>query len=564
MPDVSQITIRRDIAELATSGALQRTRGGAMLPEAKILTHPSVNRMTERQEEQELRHLIDDLDAIVLPPVSGRGGDALRRQIRKRNIPFLAESAPQEGGVYLGPDNFQASFELGKLAAEHAIGRLELTVLSITHADLTNTRQRTEGFEQGLRSSYKGKVNLIRADGQGNYRSALRVANDAFEVHQTIDIVFGVNDHSAMAGRDAASMLGRSVSIYATGGERSDFVGELVDNGPLKAIAAYFPEIVGAIAINSISSTFAGQSQPKNVLTPFAIITSDNIADYYEKTGNTGRKLRQSVIEGFAPKLDGQREAGKRGITIGFMPHFPAHDWYRTMISAMQQRADHYGYSLAVTPHHQGIANEIERLQDQIAETAISAIAPGETIIIGEGAATLKLATALTRLALLEAGKYNQLTVITNSLDILHQLESASAIKTILTSGEYQAKDRCLVGPSLAALFERMRADKAFISASGVSPTFGASTIDERRALAGSRFVGAAQSTIILADSTKIGLDANHRICRIGEIDRVITDDGSLPIDRQALRSAGIDVVVSGETENDPTTPPPVLAAVTC
>jgi len=44
-----------------------------------------------------------------------------------------------------------------------------------------------------------------------------------------------------------------------------------------------------------------------------------------------------------------------------------------------------------------------------------------------------------------------------------------------MTSGEYQAKDRCLVGPSLGALFETMRVDRAFLSVDGISARFGAS-----------------------------------------------------------------------------------------
>ena len=55
--------------------------------------------------------------------------------------------------------------------------------------------------------------------------------------------------------------------------------------------------------------------------------------------------------------------------------------------------------------------------------------------------------------------EFTNLTVITNSLDVLDRLTGVGGVKVILTSGEYQLTDRCLVGPSLEALFELMRAD---------------------------------------------------------------------------------------------------------
>ncbi|QLQ17914.1 MAG: DeoR/GlpR transcriptional regulator [Exiguobacterium profundum] len=182
-------------------------------------------------------------------------------------------------------------------------------------------------------------------------------------------------------------------------------------------------------------------------------------------------------------------------------------------------------------------------------------------MVLGEGEATLALASEIRRIAFAETGRLSALTVITNSLDILHRLEGTPGIRTLLTSGEYQASDRCLVGPSLGALFERMRADRAFLSVAGLSPRFGASASDERLALAASRLGGAARRVVALADHTLVGAEANHRICRIEDVHVVITDDGTMAADRQTLRAAGIEVLVAGE-ENDRTDPQTPAAAV--
>jgi DeoR/GlpR family transcriptional regulator of sugar metabolism len=543
LPEVSQVTLRRDIQELAEAGALKRTHGGAVLPDATLL---------RSQPDDPASHVpgVDDMDAIVLPPIIGRGGDALRRHILRRGIPYLAESAPQPGGIYLGPDNYAAGFELGALAGRHAEGRERIRLLMIGLPDLENTRARAEGFRDGVRSTFRGSLDVTSINCQGSYRVALRVATDAFASDDPFDMIFAVNDHSAIAGLEAAAKRGAHVALYATGGENPNFVAQVASSGPLRAIAAFFPEVVGTCAIDRLAAALAEGRAPARSTTPHAVITADNLRAFFVE-GPQGWRLRddrRAEMVGAPPARPARRAR------IGFMPHFPAHDWYRAMIPAMQARAAELRLEVIVTAPHHGISAEISRLRMEIARLGASILSAGETIVLGEGEATLCLASEIRRIAFSDSTRLAGLTVITNSLDILHRLEGSPGIKTLLTSGEYQAADRCLVGPSLGALFERVRADRAFLSVAGISPRFGASAIDERLALAASRLGGAARRVVALADHTLVGAEANHRICRIEDIHLVITDDGTMAGDRQSLRAAGIEVLVAGE-DNDQTEP---------
>ncbi|NOZ33403.1 MAG: hypothetical protein GXP01_10165, partial [Alphaproteobacteria bacterium] len=311
--------------------------------------------------------------------------------------------------------------------------------------------------------------------------------------------------------------------------------------------------------IDLIADALAGRQLPDPAITPHAIITGATLEAFYT-SGPDGWSLRTDRMAALMDEGTGGRTSVLGKKRVGFMPHYPAHDWYRTMIHAMRARALDYGFELIVSPPHQGIAAEISRLRRELAQTAVHHIRPGQTIILGDGEATLFLAGELRRLAFQGRQRLAGVTVITNALDILFRLGDAPELKVILTSGEYQKADRCLVGPSLGALFERMRADMAFLSVAGVSPGFGLSALDERLALAGSRFVEAARRTIALADHTAIGADANHRIARPGQFHEVITDDGALPADRQALRAAGVEVLVAGEADHTPASQAPAAA----
>ncbi|MEM1360430.1 MAG: substrate-binding domain-containing protein [Pseudomonadota bacterium] len=548
MPEVSRVTLRRDIAELAEEGAVRRTHGGAVLPDAVVLRHPAAQDPAHSARSDAFA--VEELDAVILPPISGRGGDALRRHIARRGIPFLAESAPQPGGRYLGPDNLQAGIELGRLAGLDAAQATQLRVLIVGHPELANTRDRATGFETGLRDVFDGDLQIVAVNGRGSYRVATRVISDAMASSEPFDLVFAVNDHSAIAAAELSERENRPLGIYATGGEAADFIARVSEDGPIRAVAAFFPEVVGDKAIDLITKSLNGVSEKDTEPTPHLIITSDNLEDHFERE-DTGWRLSparrtQLVGQPVSPKALSGR------VRIGFLPHFPAHDWYRTMISAMQVRASQNGFELVISPPHHSIAAEVSRLRTQIARTASETLNPGETIVIGDGEATCCLASEIRRIAFDTPPRLSGLTVISNALDVLYRLDGAPGVKTILTSGEYQSTDRCLVGPSLGALFERLRADRAFLSVGGLSTRFGISSLDERLALVGSRFIQAARRIVVLADHTQIGSDANHRIARIEDIDTVITDDGAVPADRQSLRSVGVDVLVASDEGVDP------------
>jgi DeoR/GlpR family transcriptional regulator of sugar metabolism len=321
------------------------------------------------------------------------------------------------------------------------------------------------------------------------------------------------------------------------GGEGARLFEVLAARGELHACAALFPEIVGIRGIDVLADALSGAPLPREVRTPHAILTADNLADYYRHDGDT------YVLTDTAPRrlglpetLAGHRRQSRTHV-IGFLPHYPAHDWYRNMGRAMERRAAELGLELHTAAPTAGIAREIESLRRTIARTAARRIRPGETVLVNAGALALHMAESLE-------GR-SDVTLVTNSFDVLKHLAGPGGPKVILTSGEYQASDRCLVGPSLGALFETIRVDKAFLSVDGLSARFGASARDERMALAARRIVGAAREVFVLADHSLIGLEASHRIVPASQLGEVITDSGSLPADRMACASAGLRVTLA-------------------
>jgi DeoR/GlpR family transcriptional regulator of sugar metabolism len=538
----SAVTVRRDVARLAERGALVRSHGGvARLPAA------AKGPVAPAEGGGEAHLPIEKADAIVLPPLQGRSADTLRLMAQRRRIPFLAESSPQAGGTYLGPDNMAAGRELGRIAADRLRATIESAkILLISLEELPNTRARCEGFLDGFRELFRGTVRHWRVDGRGVFKTALRASLDALQAHADINIVFGVNDHSVLAAIEAAERLRRSgVYAFSVGGEGSALFDMLAAKGKLVACAALFPEIVGARAIDVLSQALLAEPLPAEVRTPHAILTAETLGDFYRRD-ETGWSLLPAAavrLGSGSPALPKAAGRLRRG-TIGFIPHYPAHDWYRNMRRSMEMRAAELGLEVIVDAPQLGIAREIRALRKLIARAAAGMISPGDTVLLNQGEASLLLADELV--------SSHDVTVVTNSLDVLERLSGRPGLKVLLTSGELQAAQRCLVGPSLGALFETLRVDKAFLAVDGISARFGPSFRDERLALVARRFAEASREVYVLADHSLVGHDASHRVVAPDRVDEIVTDSGSLPADRLAFTSAGTRITLADEEEERP------------
>jgi DeoR/GlpR family transcriptional regulator of sugar metabolism len=535
---VSAVTVRRDLAELVTKGAIQRTHGAVARLGAAV---PALEASSISIDDQ-----IGDVDALILPPIEGGGADTLRSMARRRRIPFLAESSEQEGGVYVGPDNFAVGRELGNRAGRLLSEKIKSArMLLVSLERLPNTRSRCDGFVKGFGETFKGLIESWRVDGRGRFREALNFSLDAFSVHRDINVVFGVNDHSVLAALEASDRLGiRDVHGFSVGGEGGALFDVLQSGRKLRACAALFPEIVGLLSIDALAGALNGQALPKEIRTPHAVLTPENLGDYYEQRADQWTLRPEAEARLIDTPVAAKPAAPPR--IIGFVPHYPAHDWYRNMIRAMRSRTDMLGYELRVAAPQAGIAREIRALRGLIARAAADKIVPGDIVAINGGEIGVMLAQELTQ--------RRDITVVTNAFEIMERLDGVAGIKVIMTSGEFYSRYRCLVGPSLGALFETLKASKAFISVDGISAHFGPSAADERLALAARRFIEGSRQTFVLADHSIVGVDASNRIAPLRAVAEVITDGGTLPVDRLALAAAGSIVTIADFLEEVPGT----------
>ncbi|WP_040766196.1 DeoR/GlpR family DNA-binding transcription regulator [Tsukamurella sp. 1534] len=173
-----------------------------------------------------------------------------------------------------------------------------------------------------------------------------------------------------------------------------------------------------------------------------------------------------------------------------------------------------------------------------IAAAAAPLVEDGMTVAVGAGTTTLELARML---------RGRPIAVVTNSISIFHVLtdspEEPAGGAVQLTGGQRTPSD-ALVGPVANAMLERVRCDLAFLGTHGIDPTAGFTSPNIGEAETNRRLIGAARSTVMLADHTKFGEIGAHLFAEFSAVDGMITDAGLGPAAREVLTDV-IDLTVA-------------------
>jgi DeoR/GlpR family transcriptional regulator of sugar metabolism len=361
-------------------------------------------------------------------------------------------------------------------------------------------------------------------------------------------VIFGVNDDSALGALDAfrAAGLDEDRLLLATFGLEGDAAKRLLHDGRPDGISvAMFPEVAGRACVDAAVCAFHGALLPEHITTPFAIVTPDTLADFYQRDARTGRWLlnwdQVERLTSISPALRQVKDCHhrRRPRRIGYVETFSSHEWYRNVRLAMQERSRHLGVYLEVVDASEDLAFEIDAAKRAIGAAAARHVRDGDTIILDAGATTAYLAEALQ-------GREG-VTVITNSLRVLAQLRDEHSITLVSSGGVVRRESQAFTGRAAEATFQDLRVDKAFLSAAGISLDFGFSSTNIPEATVKQSMLAAAREVILVADSTKIGTESLVKVAPLERVQRLITDPGVSAEDRLALSQRGVEVTIAGD-----------------
>lgn len=172
-----------------------------------------------------------------------------------------------------------------------------------------------------------------------------------------------------------------------------------------------------------------------------------------------------------------------------------------------------------------------------IAATCLDYIDNGDTIILDSGSTTTEIAKKL---------KGNRrLTVITNAMNIGLMLGAEQNIEVILTGGEFKPPTLSLTGQKAADFFKGINVQKLFLATAGISLKAGLTYPSISDLVVKKAMIDAAETTYLVADSTKIGKSAFASLGALSLINYLITDTGIEDAHLQLFKQNEIEVIIA-------------------
>lgn len=236
--------------------------------------------------------LTQGVDVLAMSPVDPDGLSSVMTSAEEKSVPVITEANPVPGAqTVVGIKNFDAAQQLGEWAGEYITNELQTPakILIVGLPTQVDTRDRVDGFKEGLKISGADYEIVQEIDGGGLKDKALDVSTDAITAHRDINMIFGINDDSALGGTQAYQQAGLDMSKLTTlgfGVEGRAGKGALLEGGPYKAGLAMFPEYVGRRMIQQAMATAAGEDLPDTTVTPATVVTPENLEEYYTQNGD--------------------------------------------------------------------------------------------------------------------------------------------------------------------------------------------------------------------------------------------------------------------------------------
>ena len=159
--------------------------------------------------------------------------------------------------------------------------------------------------------------------------------------------------------------------------------------------------------------------------------------------------------------------------------------------------------------------------KEAIAKAAAGFIRPGDAIALDTGTTTYQLAKRLVGI--------ERLTVVTNDLQIAAWLEANTDVSIIMAGGAVRRNFHCTAGQTALETIAKLRVDKLFAAANGVSVEYGLTTPNMDMANIKTQMIACAEEIYLLADSSKIGRNAFVRFAPLEKVNVMVTDEMADP-----------------------------------
>lgn len=179
-----------------------------------------------------------------------------------------------------------------------------------------------------------------------------------------------------------------------------------------------------------------------------------------------------------------------------------------------------------------------------VADAAASLVPNGASLALNIGTTTEMVAEALRQ--------HNDLTVVSNNINIVHILRASRLKSLVLIGGEVRLSDGAVVGGDAIRAISNYKVDFAIIGASALDPDGSILDFDQHEVSVSRAILENARKKILVADVSKFEVSAPIKICSAKDLDYVILNAPPPSSFEASLHAQDTKLIITGDTNVNP------------
>lgn len=172
----------------------------------------------------------------------------------------------------------------------------------------------------------------------------------------------------------------------------------------------------------------------------------------------------------------------------------------------------------------------------EVARLAADYIKEGQSVALDSGSTSRVLARVIKE-------RFNNLTVVTNSMAVFNELEGASGFTLVMTGGIYKSDELAFTTEIATLIFSKLSIDIFFLTTCGISVDRGVTYQRMDEIIVQDKMMEVSEKTIVIADSSKLGVNSLVKMCDIDQIDMIITDSVATEDQIELFKKANVNII---------------------
>jgi len=227
--------------------------------------------------------LAKKVDALILGAVDPAGVLPTVAQFNAAKIPVVAVDNPLEKGTvtFVGIDNYAGGKMGGRWAGKYIKSKLggKANIGILDYPEEQACIDRANGFLDGVKEFSPDVKVVARLEGFAVRDKAMAVMEDIIQAHPEVNVVFGINDDSALGALAAMEAAGKTKSgelIVGFDGT-ADAKAAIKRGSILMADVAQDGNAFARAAIDAALKAIKGETLPPQIITETKVLDASNL-----------------------------------------------------------------------------------------------------------------------------------------------------------------------------------------------------------------------------------------------------------------------------------------------